>query len=87
MTADTRDTATRVADTLTGRRIGKIWWIADTLAEATAWQTKYLAAGALAVRFEPQTKSSLIDVVISMYRDTADEVLGYHLDECEWLEE
>ncbi len=67
---------------------GKIWQIADSLDEAINWQRSYLTAGALSVRIEPHgDKSGRCDVIIMLYRHQARIILGYEVEDHEWMEE
>lgn len=77
--------------------IGKIWQTADTLAEALKWQGQYLLTGAAAVELKPRGRvvnglidDPLVDVIVTMEVtdvDTVNPVLGYRINEDEWMTE
>jgi len=66
---------------------GKIWWSADNLAEAKQWETDLLSKGAISVVLKPEDDRENVQVLITLDRSKANEILGYAVDEEEWLDE
>lgn len=65
---------------------GKIWWIADNLVEAKKWEAELVPKGA-SVELKPEAGHVPVDVIITLERDRAAEILGYAVDDEEWLVE
>lgn len=77
-----------VFDAVTPPKLGRIWWAADTPQEAERWQADYLAKGASNVELKPRDDgTSLVDVIITLDRARANEILGYQVEEEEFLTE
>lgn len=72
-------------NTVTEVKLGRIWWSADNAAEASDWQKKYLAAGAVDVRLEPEDDRPIVHVYITLDRARAKEILGHEPGPEEWL--
>ncbi len=71
---------------VTAPAMGRIWWCADNLAEATRWQSEYTAKGAV-VELKPDDDRPIVDVIISLERAKSREILGYDVQDHEWLVE
>lgn len=65
---------------------GKIWHIADNVAEAEQWRADLLAKGATHVELKPEAGRSIVHVIITLDRSRANEILGYEVGEEEWLD-
>lgn len=63
---------------------GRIWWSAENLAEAQKWQSDLTAKGA-SVELRPESDREVVDVIITLERARANEILGYEVDAEEWL--
>lgn len=66
--------------------IGTLWWHADDMAEAKQWESKYLANGAISVELKPEDDRSVVNVIITLDRNRAKEILGHAVGEEEWLD-
>ncbi len=66
---------------------GKIWQIADNAIEAEQWKTELLAKGADHVELKTEINVEQVDVIITLDRARATEILGYDVEESEWLDE
>lgn len=66
--------------------IGKLWWSADDVAEAKKWEAEYLAKGAISVELKPESDRSVVDVIITLDRNRATEILGHAVGKEEWLD-
>lgn len=64
---------------------GTLWWSADNMEEAKAWEEKYLGLGADKVELKPDTNSERVQVLITLNRGRANEIMGYEVEEEEWL--
>lgn len=67
--------------------IGRIWWNADNLAEAQQWKADFEAKGAISVEIKPETDRAVVNVIITLERSRAPEILGTVPDAEEWLTE
>jgi len=67
--------------------IGRLWWSADNLKEALQWQSECLAKGAVAVELKPENDRAVVDVIITLDKSTANNVVGYDVEPEEWLTE
>ncbi len=65
--------------------LGRLWWVADNMAEAKEWEAQYLAAGAYSVELKPEADRPMVDVIITLDRSRAPEILGTEPDAEEWL--
>jgi hypothetical protein len=65
--------------------LSTLWWCADNIAEAQAWKQEYEGKGAYVTIAPPNQWGAQIDVLISLERKDAMQVLGYQPDEEEWL--
>jgi hypothetical protein len=66
--------------------LGKLWWIANDHWEATRWKKEFTNKGAANVELIPAYDGTgAVDVVITVDRGTASEVLGRPVVETDWL--
>lgn len=66
--------------------LGKLWWNADNMQEAKEWEVDLLKRGVLAVELQPESDSARVQVLISLDRSRADAIMGYPVEESEWLD-
>lgn len=66
--------------------VGHIWWRAQDQAEADAMKADLLAKGVIEVRVSQPDVSGMHDVFFSLDRDHANEILGYEVEDEEWVE-
>lgn len=67
--------------------VGKMWWFANSQTEADATKADLLAKGVIDVELGKANERGVIDVIFSLDRDRAREILGFEVAEEEWLEE
>jgi hypothetical protein len=67
-------------------KVGKMWWFANSQAEADATKADLLAKGVIDVELGKANERGVIDVIFSLDRDRAREILGFEVAEEEWLE-
>lgn len=66
--------------------LGKLWWTAENQQEAEKWKADLEAKGATNFELTPQRDGSTrVDVLFSVEKERAKEILGYEVEECEWL--
>jgi len=65
--------------------LGTLWWNADHIQEARAWATSFLARGAEDVVLKPERDSERVTVLITLDRSRANEIMGYEIENEEWL--
>lgn len=68
-----------------GPEKGTLWWNAESMAEAEAWRADLLAQGCDSVELKPEADSEHVRVLITLDRARANEILGYPVEEEEWL--
>lgn len=68
------------------RSIGQIWWSADNAQQANQWRHDLEARGALDVELKPEPDRPIVDVIITLWRETAKDVLGHEPGDEEWLD-
>ncbi|WP_455233590.1 hypothetical protein [Geopseudomonas aromaticivorans] len=66
---------------------GRIWWCADNMAEAQRWKADLLNKGALSVELKPEEGREVVDVIITLERVKAAEILGGEIDDEQWMVE
>ncbi len=66
--------------------VGRIWWSADNLAEAQQWEADLTDKGAR-VELRPESDREIVDVIITLERARAKEILGHEVDPEEWMTE
>lgn len=80
-----------VADALqasqTQINVGHMWWRANDQAEADTMKADLLAKGVIEVKLSEPDVTGMHDVLFSLDRDHANEILGYEVGEEEWLDE
>lgn len=64
--------------------MGRLWWSADNIEEARHWETCYTSKGAQ-VKLIPEDDRPIVDVLITLERSKAKEIMGYDVEEHEWL--
>lgn len=64
---------------------GTLWWNADSMAEAKAWEADLLNRGAEKVEMKPDVDSERVRVLITLDRARAEGILGYPVEMEEWL--
>lgn len=64
---------------------GTLWWNADSKEEAEQWKAELLAKGAESVEMKPDVDSERVRVFITLDRLRANEILGYPVEDEEWL--
>lgn len=73
--------------------VGRLWWIADNEAELEDWKKNWSGKPIRVVKTEKQSERynlpgcEKIDVIFELPMDQASELLGYEVEESEWLEE
>lgn len=73
-------------DRALNRGTDRLWWIADNEAEADEWLKDLVSKGCTLVKKEAHAEGGRVDLVFSLNKARAIEVLGYVPDEEEWLE-
>lgn len=72
----------------TEKQTGRLWQIADTLAEAQQWKVDIEAKGGKVVDINPVGHGNdQRNVIIELNRDDADRIMGYPVEADEWLDE
>jgi hypothetical protein len=66
--------------------VGKLWWYASDKAEADRMKAGLLEKGVIDVQLGKPNDRGLVDVIFSLDRDRALEILGYPVADEEWLE-
>lgn len=66
--------------------VGKLWWFATDKAEADRMKADLLAKGVIDVQLGEPNDRGLIDLIFSLDRDRAVEILGFPVADEEWLE-
>lgn len=66
--------------------VGKMWWFANDQSEADAMKADLLAKGVIEVELGVPDDSGRIDVIFSLDRGRAREILGFPVADEEWLE-
>ncbi|MBP4081293.1 hypothetical protein [Aeromonas sp. MrichA-1] len=64
---------------------GKLWWSADNMTEAEQWKADLIQKGATSVELKPEDDREIVDVIITLPLDKANEIVGYNIDPEEWL--
>lgn len=64
---------------------GTLWWNADNMAEAKGWEADLLKRGADKVEMRADPGSERVRVFISLDRARANEIMGYPVEDEEWL--
>lgn len=72
----------RLADS----NVGRIWWCADNMEEALKWRRDMQAKGAHVV-LDPEKDRPIVDVLITLERGRAAEILGMEPGAEEWLDD
>ena len=73
--------------------VGRLWWTADNKAELEEWKKNWSGKPIRIVKTEKQSERynlpgcEKIDVIFELPVDQANELLGYGVEESEWLEE
>lgn len=65
----------------------KIWQIADNATEAEQWKAELLGKGADHVELKTANNVEQVDVIITLDCARATEILGYDVEDSEWLDE
>lgn len=66
---------------------GQIWWVAENDKEAGEMQRDLLARGCRIVSSDKNSGDDRVSVVFALPKATASRMLGYEVEEEEWLEE
>lgn len=66
--------------------VGKMWWFAENQADADGMKADLLAKGVIDVELGVPDDNGRIDVIFSLDRDRAREILGFPVANEEWLE-
>lgn len=68
---------------------GKLWWIADDQAELYAWKKEWEGKPIeiIGVNASGHQGSTRMNVIFQLEKAQANELLGYEVEEEEWLEE
>jgi len=53
--------------------------------EALQWQSEYMAKGAIQVELKPENDRTVVDVLLTLDKRTANDVVGYEVQPEEWL--
>lgn len=69
-------------------RTGKLWWIASNQSEANQWKETLERKGAFNFELKPHSDgSAFVDVLFCLEKERSTEILGYEIEESEWLTE
>lgn len=66
--------------------VGRLWWVADDMAEAEADRARYLAAGALRVQLDDRDLPRVQMFIDMPIADAAQVLAGYVPDAEEWMD-
>jgi hypothetical protein len=66
--------------------VGKMWWFANSQAEADATKANLIDKGVINVELGKPNERGVIDVIFSLDRNRAREILGFEVADEEWLE-
>lgn len=66
--------------------IGLLWWVFESEAEWTAWRDEMQPKGVQVLDVNRILQQGRINVTFSLLKARANEILGYEVNEDEWLE-